>query len=131
MIVKNFFVVFIFAILFLFISCSSTGFLMAKPKVVMYGATYPSKTENENIDVYSMSKPKKDFIEIAEISCGDTEDDWNMKQILLKAREIGADGIINTGRAGAYGVGVPVGYSTYLVSEDYGIKAIAIKYKDN
>ncbi|MFA6635573.1 MAG: hypothetical protein WCV56_00485 [Candidatus Omnitrophota bacterium] len=52
-----------------------------------------------------------------------------MKQILMKAREIGADAIIVTGKSGSYGVGVPIGNIAYGVSEGYGITAIAIKYK--
>ena len=50
-------------------------------------------------------------------------------EVLKKAREIGADGIILVGNAGSSGIGVPLGYSTYVLSEDYGITAIAIKYK--
>ncbi len=51
-----------------------------------------------------------------------------MEQVLKKAREIGADEIILVGKAGSSGIGVPLGYSTYVLSEEYGITAIAIKY---
>ena len=110
-------------------SCASTGFLMAKPNVVMYGNAYPAKAKDAKIDVYRTTKPDKDYIEIAEISCGDTSDKWNMEQILIKGREIGADGIIIIGKSGTMAAGVPIDKSLYAVSEGYGLKAIAIKYK--
>jgi hypothetical protein len=112
----------------LFFSCASTGFLMAKAKVTMYQEAYPPKEENATIDVYRSKTPEVKYIEIAEVSCGDTDDNWAMKQILIKAREIGADGIIIIGRAGDYGVGVPIGNMVYTSTESFGIKAIAIKY---
>jgi hypothetical protein len=105
--------------------CASTGFLMEKPKLNLFGNAYPSKSENETIDVYITSKPTKDYIEFAQISCNDTDDNWNMQQVQKKAREIGADGIIIIGKSGTY----EVGYSNVVVSEEYGISAIAIKYK--
>jgi len=110
-------------------SCASTGFLMARAKVVMYGSPYPAKSKDAKIDVYRTTKPTKDYIEIAEISCGDTNDNWNMEQIMIKAREIGADGLIIVGKAGSEAVGVPIGKNVYAVSSEYGLKAIAIKYK--
>ncbi|MFZ7134462.1 MAG: hypothetical protein ACOWWR_19125 [Eubacteriales bacterium] len=112
----------------MFFSCASTGFLMAKAKVTMYHEAYPPKEENAIIDVYRSNTPEVKYIEIAEVSCRDTDDNWAMKQILIKAREIGADGIIIIGRAGDYGVGVPIGNIVYSSTEGYGIKAIAIKY---
>ena len=109
--------------------CASNGFLMAKPEVITYGQTYPAKSIGAKVDVFNTTKPEKNYIEIAQITCGDTDDSWNMKQILIRAREIGADAIIVTGRSGSYGVGVPVGNIAYGVAEGYGISAIAIKYK--
>ena len=111
------------------IGCASTGFLMAKPKVTLYGQKYPSKSANEQMDVFNTNKPNREYIEIALITCGDTDDSWNMTQILMKAREIGADAIIVTGKSGSYGVGVPVGNMAYAVARGYGISAIAVKYK--
>lgn len=67
---------------------------MAKPEVLKYGQLFPAKDETEQIDIYSALLPTKEYIEIAQITCKDTEDDWNLKQILIKAREIGADGDI-------------------------------------
>jgi len=102
---------------------------MAKPQVSMYSAPYPPKAQYDRIDVYQTSLPTRAYSEIALIKCGDTDDQWNMNQILKRAREIGADGVIVVGRAGSYGVGIPVGNMAYAVSEGYGITAIAIKYK--
>ena len=48
---------------------------------------------------------------------------------MLKASEIGADAIIIIGRSGSYGSIVPIGNMAYAETEDYGISAIAIKYK--
>ena len=126
---KSFFTLLLVLSILLVASCASTGFLMAKPKVTLYGRIYPSKDIDTKIDVYNTTKPNVQYLEIAQISCGDTEDDWNMKQILMKAREVGADGIIITGRSGSYGMGVPIGNLAFAVAEGYGITAIAIKYK--
>jgi hypothetical protein len=56
-------------------------------------------------------------------------DKWNLEQITKKAREIGADGIIIMGKAGTLGVGIPIGTLNYVVTEEYGMTAVAIKYK--
>jgi hypothetical protein len=109
---------------FYFSGCASTGFLMAKPEVTMFGNLFPPKNEDETVDVYRTSLPTQEYIEFAQIKCEDTEDSWNMQQILKEARKIGADGIIIIGRTGSWGRGGSVFYAT-----QYGITAIAIKYK--
>ncbi len=125
---RPFLIIFIFSSL-LFFSCASTGFLMAKAKINLFGDPYPSKNENAPVDIYRTQKPERKYIELGEITCLDTNDDWALKQTLMKAREIGADGIIILGKGGAYSVGVPVGNTVvYSGSESYGINAIAIKY---
>lgn len=108
------------------VACSSNGFLMAKPEVTIYGQTFPRKGKDEKIDVYQTKTPDKDYLEIAKITCGDTEDSWNMKQILIKAREVGADAIIIIGESGSYGIGD----SSFSVVKGYGMTAVAIKYKE-
>jgi hypothetical protein len=124
------FVFYLFALMFLFSNCASTGFLMAKPTVTLFGsASYPPKDGKAIIDVYMTTKPNQEYVEFAKITCNDTSDKWSLEQIKKKAREIGADAIIIIGKSGSYGVGVPSGYSTYVVSEEYGMNAIAIKYK--
>ena len=110
-------------------SCASTGFLMAKAKVTLFGDSYPPKSEDAKIDVYMTNKPTQEYVEFAQITCGDTNDKWSLEQITKKAREIGADGIIIIGKAGASGVGIPMGNLAYVVSEEYGMNAVAIKYK--
>lgn len=115
--------------LILMARCASTGFLMAKPKATVFGETYPLKEEGEKIDIFITNKPTKEYIEFAQITCKDSNDNWNLEQITKKACEIGADGIIIIGNAGSTGVGIPMGYSTYVVSKEYGMTAIAIKYK--
>lgn len=113
----------------LFSKCASTGFLMAKAKVTLFSDSYPAKSEDAKIDVYMTNKPKQEYVVFAQITCGDTNDKWSLEQLTKKAREIGADGIIIIGKAGSSGVGVPMGTSTYVVSEEYGMTAVAIKYK--
>lgn len=105
-------------------------FSCATPKVILFGEAYPPKSMEATIDVYSTNKPSVNYKEIGQITCGDdiSSESYNMKQILKKAREIGADGIILVGKAGTSSFGVPVGSFTYYTSESYGIKAIAIKY---
>jgi hypothetical protein len=110
-------------------ACASTGFLMAKPKVTLFGPMYPPKDSTAAIEVFQSQKPDRPYQEIARIEVGDTDDNWSMKQILIKAREIGADAVIIVGRSGVQGVGVPAGSAVYAVSEAYGMVAIAIRYK--
>ncbi len=101
---------------------------MAKPEVILFGETYPPKEEDVTIDVF-MNKPTEEFSEIAQITHKDTSDKWSLDQIKKKAREIGADGVIIIGKAGSYGVNIPMGNSSYVENEAYGMTAIAIKYK--
>jgi hypothetical protein len=119
---------FLFSLL-LFSGCASTGFLMAKPKVTYFGEKYAAKEAVSKVDVYITNKPTQEYIEFAKITCKDTNDKWSLEQVTKKAREIGADAIIIIGKAGSSGIGIPMGYSTYVVSEDYGMVAIAIMYK--
>ena len=109
--------------------CASTGFLMAKPVVTLFGQTYPAKASDAEVDVFFTTRPDREYTEIAQITCADTDESWSMKQILLKAREIGADAVIVIGRTGIYGASVPIGTVAYASSKGYGISAIAIIYK--
>lgn len=109
--------------------CKSTGFLMAKANVVMINEAYPAKSEDANIDVYITNTPTSEYIELAQITCNDTDDEWSLNQIKIKAREIGADAIIIMGKASTGGVGVPIGNTYIYSSESYGMRAVAIKYK--
>jgi hypothetical protein len=126
---KTVFVFCLLSSLILMTRCASTGFLMAKPKVTLFGETYQTKDEGTKIDVFITNKPTQEYVEFAQITINDTNDKWSLEQITKKAHEIGADGIIIIGKAGSTGVGIPMGYSTYVVSEEYGMTAIAIKYK--
>jgi hypothetical protein len=88
-----------------------------------------SKDANAVIDVYRTNRPAKEYVEFIQITCKDTKDKWCLEQITQKAREIGADAIVIIDKAGSYGVGIPMGYSAYVVNEEYGMTAIAIRYK--
>lgn len=126
---KVFGLLIIISVIMVFSSCQSTGFLMAKAKVTMINEPYPAKEENANIEVFITNLPSEVYIELAQISCNDTVDDWCLKQIKIKAREIGADGIIILGKSASNGVGIPIGNMYYVLSEGYGMKAIAFKYR--
>jgi hypothetical protein len=110
-------------------NCASTGFLMAKARVTLFAEAYPPRVPGAQIDVFITTKPTQEYVEFAQITCQDTNEQWVLDQIRKKAREIGADGIIIVGKAGTEGVGIPIGNITYIVSEEYGKTAIAIKYK--
>ncbi len=112
-------------------ACASNGFLMAKARVNLYQDTYPAKEENAQIDIFRTKTPEKKYKEIGEISCADTNDEYALKQVLIKAREIGADAIIILGKVNKYGVGVPIGNMVYVSSQEYGVKVVAIKYLTN
>ena len=125
-----------FSILFLH-GCASTGFLMAQPQVTMFKEPGTPKSPTDHIDIFYTKTPDRDYEEIAKIQVGDTDDDWSMKQIKIKAREIGADGVVIIGRVGTYGYSTGSGTSTGAfatgtgigVGTGYGLVAIAIKYK--
>ena len=110
---------------------------MASPEVTMLKEPHAPKQATEHIDVFFTKTPDRPYEEIAIIKVGDTEDEWNLKQIKLKAREMGADGVIITGRVGTYGYGTGIGApsgnisttSIIGVGEGYGLVAIAIVYK--
>lgn len=59
-------------------SCASTGFLMAKAKVTLFGDSYPPKNEDAKIDVYMTNKPTQEYVEFAQITCRDTNDKWSL-----------------------------------------------------
>lgn len=100
----------------------------ASPQVTMFGNF--SYRPTANIDVYQTKKPTQEYIEIAKISCGDSDDDWNLKEIKRKAMEIGADAIIIIGRSGVTLGSIPMSKNyTYTYTSEYRLVAIAIKYK--
>lgn len=108
--------------------CASTGFLMAQPKVILYVPDLPAKPIDAAIDIFESQKPEGPYQEVAKIEVADTDDKWCMGQILKKAREIGADGVLIVGRSGSYGVGLPFG-GGYAAIGAYGMVAIAFRYK--
>src|SRR5690606_11561648 len=109
------------SLIVLFSGCASTGFLMAKPEVTLFGETYPPKDEETQIDVFMTNKPSQEYLEIAQIIVKDTSEKWCLDQIKKKARELGADGIVILGKAGSYGVAFPSQYSTFILNEEYGM----------
>jgi hypothetical protein len=116
-------------LLFFFSGCASTGFLMSRAQVVLFAEAYQAKPADSKIDIYITNKPTQEYSEFAKITCRDTNDKWCIEQISKKALQIGADAIIIAGKAGSAGVGIPIGNTTYVATENYGMTAIAIKYK--
>ena len=116
---------------------------MAQPQIIMFGEVGTPKSDAENIDIYYTKRPERNYIEIARIEVRDTNDEYNMEQILLKAKGMGSDGVIILGRSGSYGfvsgtgTGYTIGDSTNTfttssglgVGVGYGLVAIAIRYK--
>ena len=109
--------------------CASTGFMMARPKVTLYGTPLPPKARSAPIEVFETQKPDRPYREVARIEVRDTNDRWSLEQIQKKAREVGADGVIITGRSGRVGAATPVGNGAYGASRDYGMVAVAFVYR--
>ena len=117
--------VMLFAVIAIFLSAC-----MSKAVVVLYGQPYPAKIDSVQIDVYRSIKPSKAYIEVGEISCKDTNKEWALNQLKIKAREIGADGLIILGPGPTSSGGYVVGNVVVSSSESNGYNAIAIRYKD-
>jgi len=115
----------LFAVIVIFLSAC-----MSKAVVVLYGQPYPAKVDSVQIDVYRSVKPSKAYIEVGEISCKDTNKEWALNQLKIKAREIGADGLIILGPGATSSGGYLVGNVVVSSSESHGYNAIAIRYKD-
>lgn len=93
--------------------------------VTMLSKSYPSKDEDAHIEVFVTNKPTSEYVEIAIIK---HDSEWSDKSTLnnikSKARELGADAVIITERAGSSGG------MTFVSTEKSGFVAVAIKYKD-
>lgn len=102
----------------------------AVPKVIMFDSPFPPKPADAKIQIFSAAMPDRPFIEIAEISCSASSDKYNMKHILIKARQIGADALILKGNTGSSAVAFPVGKVAVAGSSGYGLRFTAIRWKD-
>ena len=114
---------FISVVVFAMIGCASV-------KVAMMNQSFPPKSNDEHIQVFNTTRPEKPYIEIAELTANNSNNSWNINHLVAKAREIGADAVIIIGGVGSIASGGIAGNIGTSVSTDYGIKAIAIKYKD-
>ena len=97
----------------------------------MIGEPSTPKSPTEKIDIFYTKVPERSYEEIAKIEVGDTDDNWNLKQFKIKARELGANGAIIIGRVGSYSYGTDIGTTNVTIGagEGYGLVAIAINYK--
>jgi hypothetical protein len=110
-----------------YLRCS---FRLRNCRIYCLPEVFQPKPSDAKVDVYHTVLPKLEYVEIGMISCSDTDDNWNIKQVVKKALEIGADAIIILGRVGTYGAGIPVGNTmVYGADEGYGIRSVAIRYK--
>lgn len=98
---------------------------MAKPKVQVYQQHAPTS----QVDVWQTKAPDRPYTEIGRIEVGDTDDNYCMAQIVEQGKAMGADGVVIVGRAGSQAVAIPVGGMVYAQSGEYGLVAVAIKYK--
>ncbi len=107
----------------------AVGFMGCAARVSMYREALPAKPVNSNIDVYRTAKPNRAYIELGEIKFNSHSDKVNIKKLKEAARKIGADGIIIIGATNQSGGAVPIGKVALIGTEEYGMKAVAIKYK--
>ena len=118
------FTVCLLTMLLLLSGCSSTN-------VTIFGYAYPQKEQDATIDIYITKTPTQEYTEFAKLVCKLSNEEKCFKRLMAKARELGADGLIVIGKAGSTSVGVPLGsYAAYIDTKEYGITAIAIKYKE-
>jgi len=116
--------------------CASTGFLMASPKVTMFMQAGTPRPDDFQIQVFYSNRPSAEYQEMAMIEVGDTDDNYCMKKITEKARDMGADAVIILGEVGSYGLATGSatarnGYATATgmgATQEYGISALAIRF---
>ena len=109
----------------------------ATVKVVKYNQVFASKAQDAKIDVYDASAPEKPYVEIGKITyvsaTSSVDEEKALEQLKVKARELGADGIILKGfvESNVTTYTIPVagsgGESSSQPKKDY--VGIAIKYK--
>ena len=103
---------------------------MGKAVVVLYNKEYPAKEVDSNVDIYRSIKPTRPYIEIGEISCNLYNKNKALTELKIKARSIGADGLIILGHSVNSSAGNVAGGIVVSSGESYGYNAIAIRYKD-
>jgi hypothetical protein len=109
--------------------CASSGFLKPGPSVTVYGPALPARDKAAEVEVYQTQAPERPYSEIARIETTHGDDAWGMKQILVKARELGADGVIVLGSTRKSVEQVPVEGQNMSIAKQYGISAIAIRFR--
>ena len=110
--------------------CGCATLLTHTPEVVMFGAGgHPPKADDAAVEVFVTNKPVREYVEFAQITCAEPNDGKCLELVRAKAREIGADAIILTGKArSSSSERMGVNDVKYTTNEEYGIVAIAIKY---
>lgn len=101
-------------------------FIGCTTSMTMYRDPFPVKDDNAEIDIYHSQPPTTNYVEIAEIkvdAIGSASK--NIPLLKREARKIGADAIIIMGPAGYISTGTGA-----INTSEHGLKAIAIKYKD-
>ena len=108
----------------------------ATVEVVKYNQPFPPKGLDAQIDVYDTAQPEKPYVEIGKlkyVSTSTINEEKAIGELKVKARELGADGIILKGftESTVSTYTIPVGgssdSSTSTPKKDY--VGIAIKYK--
>jgi hypothetical protein len=109
--------------------CASSGFLNPRPSVTLYGPALPSRDKGAEVEMFQTQRPERPYSEIARIETTHGDDAWGMKQILAKARELGADGVIVVGSTRKAVEQVPGAAQNMTVVRPYGISAIALRFR--
>ncbi|PKK86428.1 MAG: hypothetical protein CVT48_01115 [Thermoplasmata archaeon HGW-Thermoplasmata-1] len=114
----------VLALGFLLVGCATLRDI-GKPNWAPYGSVeYPPKAKDAVVDIYDTQMPKVLYIEIGHISKETTDDQQTaMKDVLVRAREKGADGIIFKGHKF-------IRRGDRMAVNWYMIDAVAIKYKE-
>ncbi|MDI6757890.1 MAG: hypothetical protein QME32_07725 [Endomicrobiia bacterium] len=108
---------------FFLIGCATLRDI-GKPNWAPYGSiAYPPKSKDAVVDIYDTQMPKVPYIEIGHISKETTDDQQTaMKDVLARAREKGADGIIFKGHKF-------IRRGERMAVNWYMIEAVAIQYR--
>jgi hypothetical protein len=118
--VKRNIVSFLFCICLFFVAgCATVG-------TIKYTSTRYAPTDANKIEVFSSAIPKKEYIELAEITLSSGR---NLKKVKAKAAKLGADAIILTG---PLSLQATKSSFFFIVNEDVeqiGLRCIAIKFK--
>jgi hypothetical protein len=109
---------------FLFCICLFFVASCATVDTVKYTDTQYPPTDASKIEVFSSSVPKKEYIELGEITLSSGR---SLEKVKAEAAKLGANAIIIVGaaRINSYSIG----FGNTITTEEEGCKCVAIKFK--